>query len=120
MHRDVFTLYAEIIELIEKPLVPMGDMGTNVEGQSFDFPDADLGKTSFRAIIDLGLLDVEESHIEPVDKELKFVGASSDMLVVDLGQNRKKHKVGETLEFQLDYMGTLRIINSRYIEKKVD
>lgn len=119
MHRDVFTLYAEIIELIEKPLVPMGEMGTNVDGQSFDFPQEEIGKTSYRAIIDLGLLDVEESHIVPADKTLNFVGASSDMLVVDLGQNKKKYKVGDTLEFHLDYMGTLRIINSRYIEKKV-
>ncbi|MBE0663949.1 MAG: alanine racemase [Bacteroidales bacterium] len=119
MHSDVFTLYAEIIELIEKPLVPMGEMGTNVEGHSFDFPLEEIGKTSFRAIIDLGLLDVEESHIKPADQNLRFVGASSDMLVVDLGQNEKNLKVGDTLEFNLDYMGTLRIINSKYIDKKV-
>ncbi|HHN48770.1 MAG TPA: alanine/ornithine racemase family PLP-dependent enzyme [Bacteroidales bacterium] len=119
MHRDVFTLYAEIIELIEKPLVPMGEMGTNVEGQSFDFPDGEIGKTSYRAILDIGLLDVEETHIEPADPTQRFVGASSDMLVVDLGQNKKNYKVGDTLKFQLDYLGTLRIINSRYIEKKV-
>jgi predicted amino acid racemase len=94
-------------------------MGTNVDGQSFEFPEEEIGKTSYRAIIDLGLLDVEESHIEPADKTLNFVGASSDMLVVDLGQNQKNYKVGDTIEFHLDYMGTLRIINSRYIEKKV-
>lgn len=119
MRRDVFTLYAEIIELIEKPVVPMGEMGTNVDGQTFDFSEEEIGKTSYRAIIDVGLLDVEEAHIESADPELKFVGASSDMLVVDLGQNKKNFKVGDTLEFHLDYMGTLRIINSRYIEKKV-
>ncbi len=119
MHRDVFTLYAEIIELIEKPLVPMGEMGTNVDGQTFDFSDGEIGKTSYRAILDIGLLDVEESHIEPADPTQRFVGASSDMLVIDLGQNKKNYKVGDTLRFQLDYMGTLRIINSRYIEKKV-
>jgi ornithine racemase len=119
MHRDVFTLYAEIIELIEKPLVPMGEMGTNVEGQSFDFSDDEIGKTSYRAILDIGLLDVEEAHIEPADPTQRFVGASSDMLVVDLGQNKKNYKVGDALKFQLDYMGTLRIINSRYIGKKV-
>jgi ornithine racemase len=119
MRRDVFTLYAEIIELIEKPLVPMGEMGTNVDGQSFEFPEEEIGKTSYRAIIDVGLLDVEEAHIEPADSNLRFVGASSDMLVVDLGQNKNNFKVGDMLEFHLDYMGTLRIINSRYIDKKV-
>jgi predicted amino acid racemase len=62
---------------------------------------------------------VEEAHIEPADKNMSFVGASSDMLVVDLGENPDRHKVGDKLEFHLDYMGTLRVINSRYIDKKV-
>ncbi|TAJ14612.1 alanine/ornithine racemase family PLP-dependent enzyme [Marinilabiliaceae bacterium JC017] len=119
MHNDVFRLYAEIIELIEKPKVPMGEMGTNVEGESYEFEDEDLGSTSYRAILDLGLLDVEESHLLPVDAELQFAGASSDMLVMDLGTNPDNYKIGDLLEFKMDYMGTLRAISSRYIEKKV-
>jgi predicted amino acid racemase len=118
MNHDVFRLYAEIIELIEKPMIPMGEMGTNVEGDSPEFDQSLLGETSYRAIIDLGLLDVDSEHIFPVDKEIKFAGASSDMIVVDLGDNKKKYKVGDLIEFTMDYMGTLRIINSRYVEKQ--
>lgn len=119
MHSGVFKLYAEIIELIEKPSVPSGEMGTNVEGESYEFDNQELGDTSYRAIIDVGLLDVDENHIKPVDQDLSFVGASSDMLVIDLGENKKKYTIGDLLEFKLDYMGTLRVINSRYIDKKV-
>ncbi len=119
MHSDVFRLYSEIIELIEKPMVPHGEMGSNVEGHEFEFAEENIGETTYRAIIDLGLLDVDEKHIEPIDKNIKFVGASSDMLVIDLGDNKKKYKVGDLLEFKMDYMGTLRIINSRYIEKRI-
>jgi predicted amino acid racemase len=119
MHSDVFKLYAEIIELIEKPQVPRGEMGTNLEGDSFEFDDKMVGQTSYRAIVDIGLLDVEEKHIESVDKNISFVGASSDMLVIDLGENDKNYKVGDLLEFKLDYMGALRILNSHYIEKKI-
>ncbi len=119
MHHDVFLLYAEIIELIEKPMVPTGDMGTNVDGHAFEFNENEIGKTSYRAIIDLGLLDVDEKHIEPVDGDLNFVGASSDMIVVDLGENKKEYKVGDTLEFRMDYMGVLRTVNSKYIEKRI-
>ena len=36
-----------------------------------------------------------------------------------LGENRKNYKVGDLLEFRMDYMGTLRAINSRYIEKRL-
>jgi predicted amino acid racemase len=119
MHSDVFSLYSEIIELIEKPVVPMGELGTNVEGESYQFDHSNIGETSYRAIIDLGLLDVETDHVELVDKSLKLAGASSDMIVIDLDKNKKNYKVGDLIEFKLDYMGMLRIMNSRYIDKKV-
>ncbi|MDA3892671.1 MAG: alanine racemase [Salinivirgaceae bacterium] len=119
MHSDVFSLYTEIIELIEKSIVPMGEMGTNVEGESYEFDQNNIGKKSYRAIIDLGLLDVETDHIELIDKSLKLAGASSDMIVIDLDENKKNYKVGDLIEFKLDYMGILRIMNSRYIEKKL-
>ena len=119
MHADVFSLYSEIIELYEKPLVPIGEMGTNVEGESFEFDETNIGETSYRAIIDLGLLDVETDHLELVDKSIKIAGASSDMIVIDLDENKKDYKVGDLIEFKLDYMGLTRIMNSKYIEKKV-
>lgn len=119
MNSDVFKLYAEIIELSEKPQVPIGEMGQNVEGETFEFSDKDAGKRSYRAIVDMGLLDVEQSHIKPVDQEVSMVGASSDMFVMDLGDNQQDYKVGDLLEFEMDYMGVLRAINSRYIDKRV-
>jgi predicted amino acid racemase len=117
MEHNVFQLFAEIIELSEKPMVPSGDMGTNVEGIEYDFDDENIGKSSYRAILDIGLLDVEEKHIEPKDSDIEIAGSSSDMIVLDIGRNPKKYKVGDLIEFQLDYMGTLSLLNSKYIEK---
>lgn len=119
LERDVFTLYAQIIELCEKPLVPDGNMGTNVEGNSFTFEENLSGGTAYRAIIDIGLLDVDEKHIYPVDKNCSIVGKSSDMFVIDLEENKKGYKVGDLIEFTMDYMGTLRILHSQYIEKRI-
>jgi len=119
MHSDAFRLYSEIIELIEKPMVPEGNLSTNVEGEEFEFDPIHIGETSNRALIDIGLLDVDVNHLELVDKTIKIAGASSDMIVIDLIENRKKYKVGDLIEFKLDYMGTLRILNSKYIEKKI-
>ncbi len=119
MNSDVFRLYSEIIELIEKPVVPMGEFGTNVEGKSLEPNQLNIGETSYRAIIDIGLLDVDVNHIELVDKRIKITGASSDMIVIDLNDNRKKYKVGDLIEFKLNYMGTLRLLNSKYIEKRL-
>ncbi|MBI1266541.1 MAG: alanine/ornithine racemase family PLP-dependent enzyme [Cryomorphaceae bacterium] len=119
MHNNVFKLYSEIIELIEKPSIPRGELGTNLEGDSFNFDQTNGSDLSYRALIDIGLLDVEISHLHFVDPDLTMAGASSDMIVVDLKENDKKYKVGDLLEFDLDYMGLLRIMNSKYIEKKV-
>jgi len=119
MATDAFSFYSEIIELMEKPMLPMGEMGTNVEGHSHEFDDTLNGQNSFRAIIDIGLLDVDLNHIKPFDENLKIVGASSDMFVIDLGENKKNYKVGGLIKINLDYMGTLRILNSKYIEKRL-
>ncbi len=119
MHNDVFRLFAEIIELIEKPVVPMGEMGTNVKGESAEVNEEDYGKTTKRALIDIGLLDIEENQILPIDPHIEIVGASSDMIVINLGSNEKNYKVGDFLEFRMTYMGTVRIMNSKYIEKRL-
>lgn len=119
MNSDVFRLYSEIIELIEKPVVPRGEFGLNVDGDSFEFDEDQIGKTTYRAIIDVGLLDVDVKHITPINKKISIVGSSSDMIVIDLGVNSQNYKTGDLLEFTMDYMGVLRIINSRYIEKRV-
>ncbi len=119
MSNNIFMLYSEIIELIEKPIVPEGELGTNLEGDTYTFEEKDIGQTTVRAIIDIGLLDVEIKHLEFVDKDITIAGASSDVIVIDLGDNEKQYKVGDVIEFKLDYMGTLRIINSRYIDKRI-
>lgn len=119
MDGEVFRLYAEIIELSEKPIVPNGELGENLTGEVKEFDERDFGKTSCRAILDLGLLDADLDHIKPLDGTLEFSGASSDMIVVDLGENPKQYKVGDILPFKIDYMGALNAMNSNYIEKVV-
>lgn len=120
MHNDVFKLYAEIIELTEKPNIPMGELGHNLTGEIKEFDGRQKQQSSFRAIIDLGLLDIESDHLKPVDDNINLVGESSDMIVVDLGDNPNKYKVGDLLEFRMTYMGTLRVMNSEYVEKRLE
>jgi ornithine racemase len=119
MHGDVFELETEIIELQEKPLLPMGVLGANPQGEFADIDESLYGKTSFRAILDIGLLDVDPKYLIGDDPEIEILGASSDMLIVNLGGNKKGLKVGDTLVFKLKYMGALALMNSNYIEKSV-
>ncbi len=120
MHNDVFRLYAEIIELNEKPVIPDGVLGQNLTGHLSVFDENLSGTCTHRAIVDIGLLDVEDGHIKPVDRNIQIIGASSDMIVLDLGSNPGKLKVGDQIEFSMDYMGLLRVMNSDYVDKRTE
>lgn len=120
MKDDVFMLYTEIIEITEKPIVPYGYLEENPSGETLEIDPEDYGKNHSRGILDIGLLDISNTEfLIPVDKEITFIGASSDMLVVDLSQTTKKYKVGDLVRFKMKYMGALRVMNSEYIEKKL-
>lgn len=118
MQGDVIKLYAEVIELIVKPKVPMGEMEANPSGEVYELKEEDYGKTAYRAILDLGLLDISPEFLIPEHSGIEISGASSDMLVLDLG-DESRYKVGDLVPFRLKYMGALGLMNSNYIEKKV-
>lgn len=119
LYQDVITLYAQIIELQQKPLVPDGEIGLNLEGVAPEIDPADRGKIVWRAILDVGLLDVDSNRLQPTDTSIQCLGASSDMLVVNLGTNPAGYKTGDYIGFRTDYMGALRLMSSRYVEKRV-
>ncbi|TVQ13569.1 MAG: alanine/ornithine racemase family PLP-dependent enzyme [Bacteroidetes bacterium] len=119
MKDDVITLYAEIIELLEKPIVPEGELAENPSGEMFEINPDDYGKTSWRALLDIGLLDISPDFLIPTDKNMEIAGASSDIVVIDLGRNPKKYKVGDYVKFKLKYMGALALFNSDYINKRL-
>ena len=119
MEQQIFTLYAEIIEITKKPKVPTGTLGANPSGEMLTIDADDYGKESYRAILDLGLLDINPNYLHPLDKNIEIISASSDMLVIDLGDNEANLNIGDTLSFSLDYMGALQLFNSDYIGKEL-
>ncbi|NBB89119.1 MAG: alanine/ornithine racemase family PLP-dependent enzyme [Bacteroidetes bacterium] len=119
MEKDVLKLSTEIIELTEKPKVPIGTLAENPSGQVFEVDKEDYGATSKRAILDIGLLDVSPDYLFPDDPDIEVVNASSDMLIVDLAKNKNGYKVGDKLSFSLKYMGALSLLNSDYIHKNI-
>jgi predicted amino acid racemase len=119
MHGDVFELFAEIIEMQEKPLLPTGTLANNPQGKMMKLDEKLYGKTSYRAILDIGLLDMDPKYLIPEDNDFEILGVSSDMLVLNLGQNPQNYNVGDLISFRLKYMGALAILNSSYIEKRV-
>jgi predicted amino acid racemase len=120
MSDDVFHLHAQIIEITEKPKVPIGYMGTNPSGESATFNEEDYGEFSIRIILDLGVLDVSEvDYLIPDDSNLWLIAGSSDMIVLAPINGNSQYNIGDFVSFKLKYMGALRLLNSDYIEKKV-
>lgn len=118
LENDIFKLYCQIIEMSEKPMEPNGEFGTNLEGNTYEVNEEMVGKRGVRAIIDIGLLDVEPNHLRPKEKNITIVGATSDMVVVNLDDTHSNYKVGDMIEFDLDYYSTLKLLNSKYVEKR--
>ena len=119
MHGDVFELHVEIVELHEKPLLPTGVLAPTPQGEMKEFDQKLFGKSSFRAIVDVGVLDVDPKYLIAKDQSIEILGASSDMIIINLGQNPKAYKVGDEMSFDLKYMGALSLLNSDYVDKKV-
>ncbi len=120
---NTFELTANIIELDEKELVPDGIISDGNIGHSANFEGSDVSETSIKAILDFGLLDVNQEDLEFEDKDLKYVGITSDMLVIDLGSNKtkdrkKKYSIGDKIHFKPNYMAVARLLNSKFIDKK--
>lgn len=119
---DTFEFTANIIELEEKKIVPDGIISDANIGHTAEFNEEDIGEWSYKAILDFGLLDVDQLDIEAIDEDLTFVGITSDMLVVDIGKNKtaggkKKYKIGDKLRFKPNYMAVARLLNSKFIDK---
>ncbi|WPP50532.1 alanine/ornithine racemase family PLP-dependent enzyme [Catalinimonas niigatensis] len=120
MREDVFEFGAQIIEITEKPMLPIGELGANPQGDVMELDSNLYGQTHYRAILDVGLLDLDPKYIIPLKDNFEVVGASSDMLVLDLQKNKAELKVGDVLRFRLKYMGALQLLNSDYIEKRIE
>jgi len=120
MEQDVITLYAQIIEISEKPMMPIGELEANPQGETFEVDESLYGKTTHRAILDVGSLDISSDYLIPFkDQNIEFVGSSSDMLVIDIHDNERGYKLGDFMPFHLKYMGALTLFNSDYIEKRI-
>lgn len=119
MYPSVFELCAQIIEIAEKPMVPTGELKENPSGEMFEIDEKLYGKHSYRAIIDIGLLDVNPDFLTPLDPNIKIIGASSDMLIIDVSDNEANYRNGSIVKFGMSYMGALSLMNSRYIDKMV-
>jgi len=112
LHKDAFTLVAEVIESRVKPSVPHGEVMVDAFGDIPKFEDRGQIK---RIILGVGRQDVLFSGLTPRLK-IEILGASSDHLIVDAKEVNLK--VGAEVEFDVDYGAMLAAMTSPYVLKK--
>ncbi len=126
--QDAFVVSAEVIELKEKPSVPIGATGQDAFGHKPRF--ADKGER-LRAILNIGREDVDVWGLQPVSPGVTILGASSDHLILDAGEastsevkdgNREAQadrvRLGEEIRFLPNYSALLAAMTSGYVEKR--
>lgn len=112
---DGLILQAQIIELKEKPSLPIGEVGVDAFGEKPYYEDRGIMK---RAIIGVGKQDTDLGSMTPVDKQIDIMGGSSDHIILDVTKCDREYKVGDIVEFELGYGGMLKTATSPYVTKE--
>ncbi|MEZ5360568.1 MAG: alanine racemase [Candidatus Zixiibacteriota bacterium] len=116
---DVILLEAEIAEIKEKGLKPLGETAS-VQPFHTDMEDETApGQRGYRALVSVGQLDSDISGLTPVNPNYRIAGASSDITVVNLGVNPEQLQVGDTIKFRVNYSALLRLMSGKYVPKEV-
>ncbi len=112
---DAFVLKAELIEVKDKPSVPVGETGLDAFGDKPVFEDKG---PILRGILNIGREDVKVEGLTVLDEELSILGASSDHLLLDLSLRRNTMVVGDEIGFLPDYGALLTAMTSSYVCKE--
>ena len=120
---DVVTVEGEIAEIKEKNLVATGETGAHTP---FDLVDDSTGEEApvpgqrgYRALITIGQIDTDVAGLTPLEEGYHVAGASSDITVMNLGENPHNLKVGDSIRFRPDYSAFVRLMNDPYIPKEL-
>ena len=111
---DALVLEAQIVELKEKPSLPIGEVGVDAFGQKPYYEDRGIIK---RAIIAIGKQDTDIDSMEPLDPDVEILGGSSDHIILDVTKSSKGYKVGDIVQFVVGYGGMLKTATSPFVEK---
>ena len=122
---DTLIVEAQIVELKEKPSIPIGEVGRDAFGNVPEYEDRGVIK---RAILAIGKQDTDIGGMIPVkqgaggnwidDTSIDILGGSSDHTLMDLTNADRDYRVGDTICFRLEYGAMLAVATSPYVEKE--
>jgi len=117
LRADVVTLEAEIVEIQEKRLVPSGEVTDMAPfGEVGQTEDLEPGQRGYRAVVTIGQVDTEIGSLTPLDPDHSIAGASSDLTVVNVGNDPRGLEVGDTIAFRTSYSAFVRLMSNQYTD----
>ena len=116
LHQDAFTLDVEILEIQNKPTVPLGEIGRNAFGEIPEFENKGI---RLRAICGLGRQDTNTDYLFPLLDGIRIEGSSSDHLILDIQDHSLDLKVGDIVSFRCNYISTLHAATSSEVTTKI-
>ncbi len=119
LRNDVITLEVEVVEVREKALIPLGETTSMTPFVAFGDDDVQPGQRGYRAVVTIGQLDTEIQGLAPIDERYSLTGASSDVAVLNLGDNPEGLQVGDTISFRPSYGSLVRLMLTPYVDKFV-
>jgi ornithine racemase len=114
-----FEFIANIVEMEKKETVPDGVIGEGNVGHTELLVEPDSIELEHKALVDYGVVDVDHNYLTPKDKNVEFLGTTSDLTVYSITKNNKGYRTGKTIAFQPNYMAVAQLMNSKYITKNV-
>jgi predicted amino acid racemase len=117
---DAVRLEAEIVEIKEKGMVPLGETTDMTPFQPLENgEETDPGQRSYRAIVTVGQVDTDVAGLTPVKDSYQIAGASSDLTVVNVGEEKEGLSIGDTIGFRCSYSAFVRSMANPYTEKQL-
>jgi len=119
LRSDVMRLEAEIVEVKEKSLAPLAETTNMAPFETEANVELSPGQRGYRALVSIGHLDTDINGIVPLDDRYHIAGASSDISVINVGDNVDNIRVGDRISFQINYSALLRLMDSKYVYKEI-
>lgn len=113
MHKDIFTLRAQVIESKVKPSHPVGVLSVDAFGRTRTYVDRGH---RHRCLLAMGRVDYGEcDDLVPREAGIKVLGASSDHTILDVEDGVRPFAVGDVIEFDLCYATMVYLTGSRSV-----
>jgi ornithine racemase len=114
LHRDALILEGEVLEVRDKPSMPLGPTGLNAFGQRLSFVDRGVRK---RAVLDFGALETEPGGLTPLLPGMEMVSYNSNYTVFDITACPISAQAGHRFTFLMNYKAMSLAFHSSQVEK---